>query len=101
MAEYRLSPAAERDLESIWLYSQAQWGLEQAHHYIDILSAMFETMSHSPKTAEACDDIRTGYRRKSVLQHVIYFRITRYGIAVMRILHGRMDASRLHKRQAA
>jgi toxin ParE1/3/4 len=94
MAEYRLSPAAERDLESIWLYSQAQWGLEQAHHYIDILSAMFDTLANSPKTAQACDDIRTGYRRKSVLQHVIYFRITSYGIAVMRILHGRMDAPR-------
>jgi toxin ParE1/3/4 len=55
---------------------------------------MFDTLANSPKTAQACDDIRTGYRRKSVLQHVIYFRITSYGIAVMRILHGRMDAPR-------
>lgn len=27
MAEYRLSPAAEIDLESIWLYTQEQWGI--------------------------------------------------------------------------
>ena len=31
MAEYRLSPAAERDLESIWKYTREEWGLEQAN----------------------------------------------------------------------
>ena len=30
MAEYRLSPAAERDLEEIWQYTHREWGLEQA-----------------------------------------------------------------------
>ena len=30
MAEFRLSPAAERDLESIWKYTRREWGLEQA-----------------------------------------------------------------------
>jgi toxin ParE1/3/4 len=29
MAEYRLSPAAERDLEGIWKYTRREWGLEQ------------------------------------------------------------------------
>src|SRR5882757_6789344 len=28
MAEYRLSPAAERDLERIWKYTLGEWGLE-------------------------------------------------------------------------
>jgi toxin ParE1/3/4 len=54
MAEYRLSPAAERDLEGIWKYTRREWGLEQAA--------------------------------------IIYFRITDYGIAIIRILHERMDA---------
>lgn len=53
MAEYRLSPAAERDLESIWIYTVRQWGVER---------------------------------------HMIYFRVTDYGIAVVRVLHNRMDA---------
>jgi plasmid stabilization system protein ParE len=47
MAEYRLSPAAERDLGGIWKYTR---------------------------------------------RHMIYFRITDYGIAITRILHERMDA---------
>jgi toxin ParE1/3/4 len=41
MAEYRLSPAAERDLESIWTYTVRQWGVEQADHYTDFLTTAF------------------------------------------------------------
>jgi toxin ParE1/3/4 len=35
MAEYRLSPAAERDLEGIWKYTRREWGLDQAERYTD------------------------------------------------------------------
>jgi toxin ParE1/3/4 len=94
MAEYRLTPAAERDLESIWTYTRDQWGTDQARLYTDTLIAAFGELAEAPKTAPACDHIRPGYRRRNVERHVIYFRITAYGIAVVRILHDRMDATR-------
>ncbi len=94
MAECRLTPAAERDLETIWAHTRPQWGLEQANRDIDILTAAFAELAQSPKTAPACDQIRPGYRRRSMERHMIHFRITAYGIAIMRILHGRMDAPR-------
>ena len=94
MAEYRLTPAAERDLEAIWAYTQKQWGAEQANRYIDILTEAFAELAQFPKTAPACDHIRPGYRCRNVERHMLYFRITTYGIAVVRILHDRMDAPR-------
>lgn len=94
MAEYRLTPAAGRDLERIWIHTVQQWGVEQANRYTDILTAAFAELAQSPKTAPACDKIRPGYRRCSVERHMIYFRITAYGIAIIRILHDRMDAPR-------
>ena len=94
MAEYRLSPAAERDLEAIWIYSAQQWSTEQANRYTDMLTNAFAELAQSPKMAPACDHIRPGYRRQSVERHMIYFRITNYGIAVIRILHERMDVPR-------
>lgn len=94
MAEYRLTPAAERDLEAIWNHTLRQWGAEQANRYIDILAAAFAELAQSPKTVPGCDQIRPGYRRRSVERHMIYFRITTYGIAVIRILHDRMDSPR-------
>ena len=94
MAEYRLTPAAESDLEMIWNHTRQQWGVEQANRYIDILTTDFSELAQSPKIAPACDHIRPGYRRRSVERHMIYFRITTYGIAVVRILHDLMDAPR-------
>jgi toxin ParE1/3/4 len=92
MAEYRLSPAAERDLEGIWKYTRRKWGLVQAERYTDLLTAAFQVLAEVPKSAPACDHIRPGYRRRNVERHMIYFRITNYGITIIRILHERTNA---------
>jgi len=85
MAEYRLSSAAERDLEGIWKYTRAAWGVEHADRYTDLLTAAFQLLAESPKSAAACDHIREGYRRRNVERHMIYFRLTDYGIAITRV----------------
>ncbi len=94
MAEYRLTPAAERDLESIWRDTAQRWGVVQANRYIDLLSGAFDELVELPGIGPACDHIRPGYRRRHAERHMIYFRVTDYGIAIIRILHDRMDAPR-------
>ena len=94
MAEYRLSPRALRDLDGVFDYTVAQWGLLQAMRYTDLIEAACADLAEAPQQAQGCANIRPGYRRRSVEQHVIYFRPTSYGIAVVRILHHRMDAAR-------
>ena len=94
MAEYRLSPAARRDLEDIFDYTVAEWGLPQAIGYADLIEEACTALASAPALAASCDDIRPGYRRRIVQRHVIYFRIESYGIAVVRILHDRMEATR-------
>ena len=94
MAEYRLTPAAERDLESIWIYTLRQWGARQADLYIDVLTTAFAKCADAPEIAPSCEHIRPGYRRWRVERHMVYFQVTHYGIAVVRILHERMDSLR-------
>jgi toxin ParE1/3/4 len=60
----------------------------------DELVAAFDQLADHPKLGSACDDIRKGYRRSRMGKHAIYFCITDYGIAIIRILHDRMDAPR-------
>ena len=93
-AEYRLAPEAERDLEAIWLYTLEQWGLEQANRYTDELTDVFARLAVGPQLGTACDHIRIGYRHSRVGRHVVYYRMTDYGIAVIRILHDRMLPTR-------
>lgn len=81
-------------MEAVWLYSLDQWGAQQTDRYIDDLVEAFAFLAHSPKAGTACDNIRLGYRRYPVIRHIVYYRMTDYGIEIMRILHDRMLASR-------
>ena len=94
MAEYRLSPAAQRDLEGLFDYTAARWGLAQATRYTDAIEAACAEMAEAPFQGQDCSHIRSGYRRRGAEHHMIYFRPAEYGITVVRILHQRMDAAR-------
>jgi|LakMenEpi03Aug12_release.lakeMendotaPanAssembly.Ray.scaffolds.fasta_scaffold588423_2 toxin ParE1/3/4 len=94
MADYRLTAAAQNDIESIWRYTVERWGTERAELYADHLTSVLERLARSPRTASRCDSIRPGYLRGRAGLHMIYFRETDYGIAIIRILHHRMDAGR-------
>jgi len=94
MAEYRLAPAAERDLEDIWRHGLRHWGAQQAQRYADALIHAFGELAEFPAHAPDCSHVRPGYRRRCVGRHVIYFYLTGYGIAIIRILHERMDSER-------
>lgn len=63
MAEFRLTPAALRDLEGIWQYTVRQWSAAQAARYVDELNACFSALAQDPLSAPACEHIRAGYRR--------------------------------------
>jgi len=94
MAEFRLSPRAQRDLEGIFDYTVKQWGLPQALVYTDLIEATCADLAQAPQRSQDCAAIRVGYRRRTVEQHVIYFRLMSDGIAIIRILHQRMDPIR-------
>lgn len=94
MAEFRLSPRAQQDLSDLFDYTVDKWGLDQALYYTDRIEAACAALAEAPQMARSCDHIRPGYRRYEVESHTVYFSPTDYGIAVVRILHHRMDAAR-------
>ncbi|MGH8184669.1 MAG: type II toxin-antitoxin system RelE/ParE family toxin [Rhodanobacteraceae bacterium] len=92
--QYRLTPAAQHDLDSIYDYTVREWGLQQAERYVAAIESTCVRLADAPDSAHDCGYIRAGYRRAAVLQHMVYFRVEDYGIAVVRILHQRMDEAR-------
>ena len=52
---------------------------------------LFPSWIDSRKVRGPCDEIRAGVRYKHCQKHIIYFRLHTDGIAIVRILHGRMD----------
>ena len=94
MPEYQLVPKAKNDMEAVWLYSLRRWGVQQTERYIDDLTEAFEFLAENSQAGVACEHIRVGYRKHSVIRHVVYYRETNYGIEVVRILHDCMLAAR-------
>ena len=94
MADFYLRPKARKDLEDIWSYTYETWGKDQADSYIHDLDSGFRALAVNPKKGRPCDDIREGYRKHFVGKHIIFYRMAKKGIEIVRILHQRMDPER-------
>lgn len=91
MASFRLTKKAKADLRSLGRYTQKTWGREQRNRYLALLDGGFHDLAANPQKGRTCDDIRQGYRKYHVGRHLIFYRQEDSGIAVIRILHERMD----------
>ena len=95
MAGYVLSPAARRDIEQIWDYTEQQWERAQAEHYVLAIRDACQGLAENQLPSRAIDDIRQGYRQVLVGAHLLFFRSSPTGqVDVVRILHRRMDIAR-------
>lgn len=91
MSRYRLTPAAQRDLSSIWDFTQERWDLSQAETYVTEIRAAIERVADGPGRGRPCDEIREGYRRYSIGSHSLFYVESAEGVDVIRILHQLMD----------
>ena len=90
-ARYRLSPAAQSDLEEIWNYSAENWGADRADKYIRDLIGALERIASGKRRGRACDELRPGYFRYPYESHVVFYKLNGKNVDVIRVLHQRMD----------
>ena len=91
MNRYRLSPLAELDLEEIWLYVAQDSGIVLADRLIDEIARRFGLLATHPDAGRSRDEIAPGLRSFPVKSYVIYYRTSKQGVLVSRVLHGRRD----------
>ena len=91
---FRLYPKAINDLEDIYLYSAREFGIQRTEDYIWAIESSFQYLASDPLISRKCDYIRQNLRAFNVGSHVIFLKITDYGIAVIRVLHQSMDFNR-------
>lgn len=91
MNSYKLLPEAELDLEDIWLYTVQEWGVEQAMIYVDELNASFENLNEHAKFSRLRTEFTPPVYICRCNHHlIVYLEYDDY-IAVIRILHEKMD----------
>lgn len=88
---FRLKPKAEKDLESIYVYSYKVFGQIRAKRYIHDLSGAFQQLAEDAALGRDISLVRKGVQVYPVNSHVIFYKTTGFGIAVIRVLHKSMD----------
>lgn len=91
MAAYKLSRRASLDLDGIYEYSIAQFGLLQAQFYLHGLEDQFEKLARSPRLGRRANRLRAGLRRFEHESHVVFYHPEADGILILRVLHQSMD----------
>jgi len=93
MASYRLSKAADNDIDRLFVFGFRRFGLERADRYVEGLYMRLDDLAMSPKRWPAVAHIGAGLRCCSYGSHSIYYRIDPDRIVILRIL-GREDPYR-------
>ena len=88
---YRIRALAQADLESIWLYTYEQWGVEQADTYLNALIQRFEWLADNTALGKPRDDIKQGYFCFPEGMHLVFYIIKNSQVEIIGILHQQVD----------
>jgi len=92
--KWRVTGPARRDLDEIWSHTRANRSVRQADRYIDALVTRIVWLTRNKNLWIPRDDIRDGLFSYGEGRHLIIFKETSGQLAVLRVLHDRMDIRR-------
>ena len=91
---YELSQEADRDLEDIFDYTLEAFGLDQAVSYVSGFDDVFVMLAGNPEAGRRRPEIRAGLRSFVRDHHVVFYRVMKGRIRIVRVLHGARDIVR-------
>ena len=91
MADYRLSAAAEDDIQILFQSSQLMFGPRQTDIYMTGLGRAFQNLADNPGMGRRSDDLKRGLFRFRYQSHMVFYTIEPDQVVIQRILHARMD----------
>jgi toxin ParE1/3/4 len=91
-----LSADARNDIGEIVTYTKRIWGFRQADRYLSQLEEGFDLLGHNPSIGRPCGTIDPELFRFEIGKHIVFFRLRREGIRVVRVLHQHMIPLKTH-----
>ncbi len=92
-----VSPLAQADIDEIWDYI-ARDSSRNAGRFVDRIEQRFGLLAANPRLGVARDDLRPGLRQFGYARYLIYYRLIRGGIEVVRVVYGARDQNALWRR---
>lgn len=96
----RLSRRARRDLDEIWEYVFLNSSSDAiADRQLELIGDGLRLLIRWPRIGRARDELQLGMRSLTVGDYLIFHRIARGHVMILRVLHGRRDLARLMRRR--
>lgn len=86
MLNYRLTNAAENDLNDILEYGEEHFGIQAAVSFYEGLLSVFTKIVENPAQFASIDAVRQGYRRAVYQTYSIYFIERQNFIEISRVI---------------
>lgn len=87
----KLSNAAARDIEDIYLYGFIEFGESQADQYTAMLESRIAILCANPQIGRIDSRVNPAIQRFECERHVIFYDLLAEHILIVRILHGATD----------
>ena len=93
MAELRVSPEAEAELDAIWMHIARESGsIETATRVVESITERFWLLARSPFIGRRRDDLRPGLRGFLVNTYVIIYRVESEDVLlILHVMHASRD----------
>jgi toxin ParE1/3/4 len=100
MARILRTPLARGDLKAIaaYLLSESR-SPEIVSRFLDRVTTQSKLYADRPELGELCPDLDPQVRRFTIGNYLAFYRPTRDGIELLRVLHGSRDVANIWQRQ--
>jgi toxin ParE1/3/4 len=88
---YRIKAKAQKDLDEIFLYTRKNYGLDKAEIYVQNILNTFKILGDEPAMAPLDDELSKDLRKFPIQKHIVFYRIRKNYIDIIRVLHQKMD----------
>jgi len=95
ISSFKLSLQAEQDIDALFDYTEKEFSFDQALTYVLEFEPIFQLLIRNPELGKVRDEIKPGLRSIPKEAHVIFYRIMKNHIRIVRILHSSRDILRL------
>jgi toxin ParE1/3/4 len=90
MRQARLSARAQADLEDLWFYI-AQDRATAADRFVDRILKACQNLARAPRIGRSREDLAPGLRSFAFENYIIFYRMAKSGVEIVRVLSGYRD----------
>lgn len=94
MDHYILSRKTKEDIDDIYDFGSEKFGQDKALDYLIGLRGYFKFLVSNPDTGKHRNEIKKGLYSFPYASHIIFYRIFKKHIRIVRVLHGSRDFQR-------